>query len=229
MKTKERVSNVVDLALTETLENNSEETTLRSPLKEEIGVLTEEQKIAAIRNHVKAIMDILGLDLHDKSLRDTPSRVAKMYVKEIFSGLNPKNNPQVTLLENQYHYNGILIEKNIKVHSFCEHHLIPIIGKAHIAYISKDHVIGLSKISQIVHYYAKRPQLQEKLTIQIAQALRKILKTEDVGVIIDAEHTCVSIRDVEDTCSSTITSSLHGKLKEKSTKEEFLNLLKISS
>ncbi|MCG8340914.1 MAG: GTP cyclohydrolase I FolE [Cytophagales bacterium] len=229
MKIKESVSNVVDLTLTTVIESNPEETTLRSPLKEEVCVLTEEQKIAAISKHVKAIMDILGLDLNDKSLKDTPSRVAQMYVKEIFSGLNPKNSPQVTLFENKYHYHGMLVEKNIKVHSFCEHHLIPIIGKAHIAYIPKDYVIGLSKISQIVHYYAKRPQLQERLTIQIAQALKKVLKTEDVGVIIDAEHTCVSIRDVEDTCSSTITSSLHGKLKEKSTKEEFLNLLKISS
>lgn len=210
-------------------ESNPEEITLRSPLKEEHYVLTEQQKIAAVSNHVKAIMEILGLDLHDKSLRDTPSRVAKMYVKEIFSGLNPKNSPQVTLFENKYHYHGMLVEKNIKFHSFCEHHLIPIIGKAHIAYMAKDHVIGLSQISQIVYYYAKRPQLQERLTMQIAQAFKQILKTEDVGVIIDAEHTCVSVRDVEATCSSTITSSLHGKLQEKSTKEEFLNLLKISS
>lgn len=186
-------------------------------------VLDNESKIEIISRHFEEIMRVLGLDLNDDSLRDTPDRVAKMYVNEIFYGLNPKNKPTVTLFENKYNYNEMLLEKNIKVHSFCEHHFVPIVGKAHVAYISSGQVIGLSKINRIVDYYARRPQVQERLTVQIAEELKKVLNTEDVAVAITADHMCVTLRGIKDHDSSTYTSSFHGKFKEKEYRQEFLN------
>ncbi|GIV28047.1 MAG: GTP cyclohydrolase 1 [Bacteroidia bacterium] len=169
----------------------------------------------------------LGLDLTDDSLkRYTPKRVAKMYVQEVFSGLNPENKPKVALFENKYQYKEMLVEKDILLHSFCEHHFVPIIGKAHVAYISNGNVIGLSKINRIVQYYAKRPQVQERLTLQIANELKNVLKTNDVAVLIDAKHMCVSMRGIEDVSSSTVTASYHGKFLEEATKNEFLNIIK---
>jgi GTP cyclohydrolase I len=168
----------------------------------------------------------MGLDLTDDSLRGTPHRVAKMFVKEVFSGLNPANKPEVKLFENKYQYNEMLIEKNIALYSYCEHHFVPIIGKAHVAYISNGNVIGLSKINRLVQYYAKRPQVQERLTNQIADALKEALQTEDVAIIIDAVHLCVASRGVNDTNSSTITSCYSGKFTEDTTKNEFLALIK---
>lgn len=173
-------------------------------------------------------MYILGLDLNDECLSDTPKRVAKMYVKEIFSGLNPENKPQPTLFENKYKFNDMLIERNITIYSYCEHHFVPIIGKAHIAYFPKNHVIGLSKLNRIAQYYAKRPRVQERLTMQIANELKESLHTEDVAVIIEADHLCVASRGVGDVNSSTVTSNYNGKFMNDNIRREFLSHIKNS-
>jgi GTP cyclohydrolase IA len=173
-------------------------------------------------------MHTMGLDLSDDSLRDTPKRVAKMYINEFFSGLNPKNKPSVSLFDNQYQYGEILIEKNIRVHSYCEHHFVPITGVAHIAYKSSGKVIGLSKLNRIVDYYSRRPQVQERLTRQIGQDLCRVLETDDVAVIIDAAHMCVSSRGIKDPHSSTITAEYSGCFKDLDQRKELLALLKIS-
>jgi GTP cyclohydrolase I len=188
--------------------------------------IDEETKIELISHHFRQIMLILGLDLSDGSLRDTPKRVAKMYVKEIFSGLNPKNKPDISLFENSYHYNEMLVEKNITLYSCCEHHFVPIIGKAHVAYFPNGKVIGLSKLNRIVQYYSRRPQVQERLTEEIVKALKAILHTEDVAVVIDATHLCIASRGVNDVNSTTITNHYSGKFKIGEVKNEFLSFLK---
>ena len=182
-------------------------------------------KIKNIALHFEKIMQTLGLDLSDDSLKDSPRRVAKMYVQETFSGLDEKNKPAISLFENKYAYNKMLVEKNITLYSNCEHHFVPIIGKAHVAYISSGQVIGLSKINRLVDYYAKRPQVQERLTVQIMEDLRKTLETEDVAVLIDARHMCVTVRGVEDSESSTVTSSYSVKFREKEFRNQFLSFL----
>lgn len=197
-------------------------TSAETPLRPDAFDMDDDHKMKMIEKHFHEIMQILGLDLTDDSLQGTPQRVAKMYVKEIFSGLNPKNKPDIKLFENKYNYNEMLVEKEITFFSNCEHHFVPIIGKAHVAYISNGHVIGLSKIHRIVNYYAKRPQVQERMTIQIVNELKKVLKTDDVAVVIDADHLCVSSRGVEDTTSSTVTSNYSGKFQEDTYKQEFL-------
>ncbi len=199
--------------------------TLETPLRPDAFDMDDKTKIELIQKHFKEIMHILGLDLNDDSLKGTPARVAKMYVKEIFSGLNPANKPVARLFENKYKYREMLVEKDITFYSSCEHHFVPIIGKAHVAYISSGKVIGLSKINRIVQYYAKRPQVQERLTIQIANEMRKALKTEHVGVVLDATHLCVSSRGVGDTNSKTGTAHFTGKFKEGHYKNEFLNYI----
>ncbi|MFD2561082.1 GTP cyclohydrolase I FolE [Aquimarina rubra] len=181
-----------------------------TPLKENAFELSDAEKKDRIANLFAEIMDVMGLDLTDDSLKGTPKRVAKMYIDEIFSGLDPKNKPKVALFDNKYKYNQMLVEKNITFYSNCEHHFVPIIGKAHIAYISSGKVIGLSKLNRIVQYYAKRPQVQERLTNQIATELKEILNTEDVAVIIDAKHLCVSSRGIKDDTSATVTSYYGG-------------------
>ena len=201
-------------------------TSLDTPLREDAFKLDDELKIELIEKNFKEIMHILGLDLNDESLNDTPRRVAKMYVKEIFSGLNPENKPQPTLFENKYKFNDMLIERNITIYSYCEHHFVPIIGKAHIAYFPKNHVIGLSKLNRIAQYYAKRPQVQERLTMQIANELKESLHTEDVAVIIEADHLCVASRGVSDVNSSTITSNYNGKFMNDNIRKEFLTHIK---
>ena len=202
-------------------------TSIETPMRADAFDLSEDEKIAKIETHFAAIMDILGLDRNDDSLSGTPHRVAKMYVKEIFSGLLPENRPDIKLFENKYQYKEMLVEKNITFFSNCEHHFVPIMGKAHVAYISNGQVIGLSKLNRIVQYYAKRPQVQERLTIQIANDLKKILQTEDVAVMIDAVHLCVSSRGVQDINSSTVTSSFSGAFLEDSKKNEFLKYIQI--
>ncbi|MEQ6123400.1 GTP cyclohydrolase I FolE [Pseudotenacibaculum sp. MALMAid0570] len=200
-------------------------TGLETPLKPEAFALSDDQKKEKIASLFGQIMDVLGLDLTDDSLKGTPNRVAKMYIEEIFSGLNPKNKPKIALFENKYEYNQMLVEKNITFYSNCEHHFVPIIGKAHVAYISSGKVIGLSKLNRIVEYYAKRPQVQERLTNQIANELKKILETEDVAVIIDAKHLCVSSRGVKDDTSATVTSYYGGKFNVPSKLSELLNYI----
>lgn len=204
-------------------------TSIDTPMHKDAFILSDTEKKAIISEHFKEIMLTLGLDLEDDSLKGTPDRVAKMYVEEIFSGLNPANKPKIALFENKYSYNEMLVEKNITLYSNCEHHFVPIIGKAHIAYISSGKVIGLSKLNRIAQFFAKRPQVQERLTVQIAQELQRILETEDVAVIIDAEHLCVSSRGVEDVNSETVTAFYGGKFQSAETKREFMDYLNLRS
>lgn len=200
-----------------------------TPMRANAFVQTDEEKILEIEKHFRSIMDIMGLDLTDDSLKGTPKRVAKMYIKEIFSGLNPENKPKMALFENKYKYNEMLLEKNISFYSNCEHHFVPIIGKAHVAYISNGKVIGLSKLNRLVDYYAKRPQVQERLTMQIGKELQKVLGTDDVAILIDAKHLCVASRGVEDDTSSTITAFYGGSFKKEDKKMEFLRYLELNT
>lgn len=232
MKQKGTLLNTMGIDLTRTsFDEIGEEhvgSSLETPLREDAFAMTDELKIELIEKHFKEIMNILGLDLSDDSLKGTPHRVAKMYVKEVFSGLNPKNKPAAKLFENKFKYNEMLVEKDITFHSHCEHHFVPIYGKAHVAYISNGHVIGLSKINRIVQYYAKRPQVQERLTMQIGNELKQALGTEDVAVIMDAYHMCVSSRGVQDTNSTTVTSFYSGKFeREEQSRNEFLNYISL--
>ncbi|MBC8754011.1 GTP cyclohydrolase I FolE [Kordia sp. YSTF-M3] len=201
-------------------------TGMETPLRPDAFKLSDEEKKQKIAYHFSEIMETLGLDLTDDSLKGTPKRVAKMYIEEIFSGLNPKNKPKVAMFDNKYQYNQMLIEKNIQFYSNCEHHFVPIMGKAHVAYISSGKVIGLSKLNRIVQYYAKRPQVQERLTNQVAKELCSILQTDDVAVIIDAKHLCVSSRGVKDDSSTTITSYYGGVFNTSQKILELQNFLK---
>ncbi|MGE5393691.1 MAG: GTP cyclohydrolase I FolE [Candidatus Saccharibacteria bacterium] len=219
-----RINNGHDL-----LGDNHVATSLDTPLREDAFKLSDEQKMDLIEDKFRDIMNILGLDLNDDSLNGTPHRVAKMFVKEIFSGLNPANKPKISVFENKFKYGEMLVEKNINVNSTCEHHFLPIVGKAHVAYISSGEVIGLSKINRVVDYFARRPQVQERLTVQIANELKRILKTEDVAVVIDAKHLCVSSRGIKDESSSTITADYGGLFKDPHRRDEFLKYIKLES
>ncbi|WP_185862755.1 GTP cyclohydrolase I FolE [Blattabacterium cuenoti] len=200
-----------------------------TPLRDDAFLISDEKKIDKIEKHFFHIMEILGLDMNDDSLRSTPKRVAKMFIKEIFSGLNPKNHPHLSTFENKYKYNQMLIEKNIIVYSTCEHHFLPIVGKAHVGYISHGKVVGLSKINRIVNFYAKRPQVQERLTMQIVKSLQKILNTKDVACVIDAKHLCVNSRGIRDIDTRTITTELVGAFKKDSEiRREFFHYIGIS-
>ena len=198
-------------------------TSYETPLKSNAFEKSDKTKKEIIEFHFRKIMDTLGLDLNDDSLSGTPARVAKMYVEEIYSGLNPKNKPSISLFENKYNYENMLVEKEITFYSNCEHHFVPIIGKAHVAYFSSGKVIGLSKINRMVEYFARRPQVQERLTNQIANELKSILHSQDVAIIIDAKHLCVSSRGIKDDSSSTTTSYYSGKFNDNAIKNEFLN------
>ena len=231
MKRKETLLNTMGINITRaSFEDIGDEhvgTSLETPMRKDAFAMNDEMKIELIEKHFSEIMNILGLDLTDDSLKGTPHRVAKMYVKEVFSGLNPKNKPAAKLFENKYKYNEMLVEKNISFYSNCEHHFVPIIGKAHVAYISNGKVIGLSKLNRLVEYFAKRPQVQERLTMQIGKDLQKILGTDDVAIVIDAKHLCVASRGVEDDTSSTITAFYGGAFKEDNKKNEFLKYLEL--
>lgn len=200
-----------------------------TPLRPDAFEMDDELKIELIAKHFKEIMHVMGLDLDDESLRGTPMRVAKMYVKEQFKGLNPANRPHPTLFENNFRYNEMLVEKDIHFYSTCEHHFVPIYGKAHLAYISSGKVIGLSKLNRIVDFYAKRPQVQERMTVQIAAELKEVLQTEDIAVVIDAKHMCVASRGIKDITASTVTSSYGGKFTEIATRNEFLSYIGLAS
>ncbi|GAB4487900.1 MAG: GTP cyclohydrolase I FolE [Raineya sp.] len=230
MKQNEISSNILPNGWSiEEIGDNHLATSLDTPLREDAFALDDELKIELIERHFREIMNILGLDLTDDSLQGTPYRVAKMYVKEIFSGLNPANKPKISLFENKYQYNQMLVEKDITFYSNCEHHFVPIVGKAHVAYISNGQVIGLSKLNRIVQYYAKRPQVQERLTMQIGRELQDILQTEDVAVVIDAKHLCVSSRGVQDVSSATVTAFYEGKFKEEATKNELMKYISLGT
>ena len=200
-----------------------------TPLRKDAFVLSDEEKIERIRGSVNEIMLTLGLDLDDDSLKGTPNRVAKMFVQEIFGGLNPKKRPKSSTFDNKYKSGEMLVEKNITLYSTCEHHLLPIVGKAHVAYISKGTVVGLSKMNRIVDYYAKRPQVQERLNIQIVRELQEVLGTEDVACVIDAKHLCVNSRGIRDIESSTVTAEYGGKFKDEAVRREFLDYINIDT
>jgi GTP cyclohydrolase IA len=209
----------------ETNGDNHVMTRTETPLREDAFVKTDEEKMVNIERYFAAIMDELGLDLTDDSLKGTPYRVAKMYVKELFQGLNPKNKPFLSVFENKYQYNKMLVEKDISFSSACEHHFLPITGKAHIGYISSGKVIGLSKINRVVEYYGRRPQVQERMTLQIYNELKDALKTEDVMVVVEAVHLCVSTRGVNDKTSSTATLQYGGKFTDVNLRKEFFQLI----
>lgn len=227
MKQNGTSSNIQSTEMVEVEEigNDHVFSSIETPLRSDAFAMDDDVKIELIEKHFRHIMEIMGLDLTDDSLKGTPKRVAKMYITEVFSGLDPKNKPAVTLFENKYKYDQMLVEKDISVFSNCEHHFVPIYGKAHVAYISSGKVIGLSKLNRIVEYFAKRPQVQERLTVQIATELKLALETEDVAVVIDAQHMCVQSRGIRDSGSSTVTAYYGGKFKEESTKKEFLSYL----
>ncbi len=216
-----------NLEKAEIIGDNHLSTNAETPLKKDAFKRSDAEKMRLIEKNVADMLDTLGMDLTDDSLQGTPHRVAKMLVTEIFAGINPENRPKMSVFDNKFQYGEMLVEKNIGVYSTCEHHLLPIVGKAHIAYISKGKIIGLSKLNRIVNYYAKRPQVQERLTKQIVQDLQKALQTEDVACIIEAKHMCVITRGIKDTDSTTITAEYTGKFKEESTRQEFLSYLKM--
>ena len=209
--------------------NNHISTNAQNPVRKDAFDITDEEKIEKIKKDVESILQTLGMDLTDDSMKGTPNRVAKMFVKEIFGGLNPDKKPKASTFENNYKYGEMLVEKNITLYSTCEHHLLPIIGRAHVAYISSGRVIGLSKMNRIVEHFAKRPQVQERLTMQIVQELQKALGTDDVACVIDAKHLCVNSRGIKDIESSTVTSEFGGKFKDPQTKREFLDYIKLDT
>jgi GTP cyclohydrolase I len=209
--------------------NNHIATSAENPVRKDAFELTDDQKIALIKDDVERILQTIGMDLTDDSIQGTPNRVAKMFVQELFSGLDPSKKPKASTFENNYKYGEMLVEKNITVYSTCEHHMLPIIGRAHIAYISSGRVIGLSKMNRIVDYYAKRPQVQERLTMQIVQELQIALNTQDVACVIDAKHLCVNSRGIRDIESSTVTSEFGGKFKEQHVRREFLDYIQMDT
>jgi len=213
----------------EELGENHAATSAENPIRADAFDLSDKEKIAKIEASVKDILHTLGMDLTDDSIQGTPKRVAKAFINEMFMGLDPKNKPKASTFDNNYNYGEMLVEKNIVVYSTCEHHLLPIIGRAHVAYISDGKVIGLSKMNRIVEYFSKRPQVQERLTMQIVQAMQEALGTEDVACVIDAKHLCVNSRGIKDIESSTVTSEFGGKFKEKETKKEFLQYLQMDT
>ena len=204
-------------------------TSAETPLRSDAFDISDKEKINRIQESVKDILLTLGMDLTDDSLSGTPKRVAKAFVNELFMGLNPDNKPSASTFENTYNYGEMLVEKNIVVYSTCEHHLLPIVGRAHVANISNGKVIGLSKMNRLVDYFAKRPQVQERLTMQIVQAMQEALGTKDVACVIDAKHLCVNSRGIKDIESSTVTAEFGGKFKEKETKKEFLGYLQMET
>lgn len=201
----------------------------QTPLRPDAFKLSDADKIESIKKDVYSILETLGMDMTDDSIKGTPNRVAKMFVNEIFGGLRPDKKPNASTFENKYKYNEMLVEKDIVVYSTCEHHLLPIVGRAHVAYISNGSVVGLSKMNRIVDYYAKRPQVQERLNIQIVRELQKVMNTEDVACIIDAKHLCVNSRGIRDIESSTVTGEFGGKFKDPEVKREFLDYIKMET
>ena len=222
MKYDKELNTIEDL-----IGDNHLSTSEDTPLRDDAFDLSDTEKIEIIEKRVADILYTLGMDMTDDSLKGTPKRVAKMYVSEIFSGLNPKNKLKASTFDNKYKYGEVLVEKNITLYSTCEHHLLPIVGKAHIAYISNGNVVGLSKMNRIVQYYAQRPQVQERLTIQIVRELQNVLNTKDVACVIDAKHLCVNQRGIKDISSSTVTCEFGGVFKNESKKQEFLDYIKL--
>lgn len=221
--------NSLDLILSQKAQimgDNHSSSGIETPLRPDAFEMHDKEKMEIIAHHFAAIMDTLGMDLTDDSLQDTPKRVAKMFVQEIFQGLNPANKPEISAFENSFDYNRMLVEKNITVKTFCEHHFLPITGKAHVGYVSSGKVIGLSKLNRIVDYYARRPQVQERMTKQILLALQEALDTTDVIIVVDAKHMCVSHRGIQHDESTTLTLEYSGCFENAETRREFLDYLK---
>jgi len=221
-----------DRLLKETLEDIHDDHlsgNINTPLREDAFELSDDEKITKIEQDVRRILETLGMDLTDDSMQGTPKRVAKMFVNELFAGLHPDNKPSASTFENKYKYGEMLVEKNITLYSTCEHHLLPIVGKAHVAYISNGTVVGLSKMNRIVDYFAKRPQVQERLTRQIVNELQRVLGTKNVACVIDAKHLCVNSRGIRDISSSTVTGEFGGEFKEESKKNEFLKYIQLET
>lgn len=216
----------IEKELLEILGDNHQMTSAETPLRPDAFIKSDEQKMDTIEKHFRIIMEELGLDLTDDSLNGTPHRVAKMFVQEIFSGLDPKNKPKVSVFENSYHYDKMLVEANISFNSTCEHHFLPIIGHAHIGYVSSGKVIGLSKLNRIVDYFARRPQVQERMIMQIFNELKTVLETDNVMIVVEAEHLCVSSRGIKDASSYTSTIQYGGIFNEKENRNDFFNLIK---
>lgn len=228
-KNSENIKVAEDVNVAEEMGNMHVPGSAETPMRKGAFDKTEAEKIEIIRQHFEKIMDTLGLDLTDDSLKGTPLRVAKMFVNEIFGGLDPAREPKASTFENKYRYGEMLVEKNIVVYSTCEHHFLPIVGRAHVAYISNGTVIGLSKMNRIVDYFAKRPQVQERMTKQIVQALQTALGTKDVACVIDAKHLCVNSRGIRDIESSTVTAEFGGKFQEESAKRDFLDYINMKT
>jgi GTP cyclohydrolase I len=220
------MNTLLERELFELLGDEHQMTSAETPLRPDAFIKSDEEKMSTIEKHFKIIMEEMGLDMTDDSLQGTPHRVAKMFIKEIFSGLNPANKPKISVFENSYHYDKMLVEANISFNSTCEHHFLPIIGKAHIGYVSNGKVIGLSKLNRIVDYFARRPQVQERMIMQIFNELKTVLNTEDVIVVVEAEHLCVSSRGIKDSSSYTSTIQYGGIFNEKENRNDFFNLIK---
>lgn len=205
--------------------DNHQMTSAETPLRADAFHKSDAQKMAVIENHFQSIMEAMGLDMTDDSLQGTPHRVAKMFIQEIFSGLNPANKPKISVFENSYNYDKMLVEANISFNSTCEHHFLPIIGKAHIGYVSSGKVIGLSKLNRIVDYYSRRPQVQERLIMQIFNELKSVLDTDNVIVVMEATHLCVSSRGIKDESSYTSTIQYGGVFNDKANRDDFFNMI----
>ena len=209
----------------ELIGDNHISTNVETPLRHDAFVKSDQQKIEAIQKYFAKIMEELGLDLTDDSLSGTPYRFAKMYVKELFYGLDPSKKPKISTFNNKYGYKKMLIEQNINIDSACEHHFLPIVGHAHIAYVPNKKVIGLSKINRLVDYYSHRPQVQERLCLQILKDLQQSLETNDVIVVINAKHLCVSSRGIKDKNSFTTTTEYGGVFEDINYRNEFFGSL----
>ena len=219
------MNKTIEKELFELIGDNHQMTSAETPMRPDAFIKTDQQKMSTIEKHFHIIMEEMGLDMTDDSLKGTPHRVAKMFIQEIFSGLNPANKPKISVFENSYHYDKMLVEATISFNSTCEHHFLPIIGKAHIGYVSSGKVIGLSKLNRIVDYYSRRPQVQERLIMQIFNDLKSVLDTEDVIVVMEAKHLCVSSRGIKDESSFTSTIQYGGIFNEKENRNDFFNLI----
>jgi len=219
------MNKTIEKELFELIGDNHQMTSAETPMRPDAFIKTDQQKMSTIEKHFHAIMEEMGLDMTDDSLKGTPHRVAKMFIQEIFSGLNPANKPKISVFENSYHYDKMLVEANISFNSTCEHHFLPIIGKAHIGYVSSGKVIGLSKLNRIVDYYSRRPQVQERLIMQIFNELKSVLETDNVIVVMEAKHLCVSSRGIKDESSFTSTIQYGGLFNEKDNRNDFFSLL----
>lgn len=220
------MSILTEKELYELIGDNHQMTSADTPLRPDAFIKSDAQKMQTIEKHFHIIMEEMGLDMTDDSLRGTPHRVAKMFIQEIFSGLDPKNKPKISVFENSYNYDKVLVEANISFNSTCEHHFLPIVGKAHIGYVSSGKVIGLSKLNRIVDYYSRRPQVQERLIMQIFNELKSVLETDNVIVVMEATHLCVSSRGIKDESSFTSTIQYGGIFNEKENRNDFFNMIK---